>query len=90
MTQDAFNLNAFLQASEYLRQNLALDVSGARAGAARKPRKRLRAAKSQLSGDLAQLSDEEFARRGFRKIARRADTPRKGARLWLMDTAVVE
>ena len=88
MTQDAFNMNTFLQASEYLRQNLALDVL-ARERGLQETEEEVACAKSQLANGLAQLSEEEFARRGFRK-ALGEQIRREKALAWAMETAVVE
>ncbi len=87
-TQAAFNVNAFLQASEYLRQNLALDVL-ARERGLWETQEEVARAKSQLSGGLAQLSEEEFDRRGFRKSLGE-QIRREKALAWVMETAVVE
>ena len=88
ITQDAFNLNTFMQASEYLRQNLALDVLARELGL-EETEKDVAAAKRQLSGDLAHLSDEEFRERGFRRSLGE-HIRREKALKWLMDTMAID
>lgn len=88
ITQDAFNLNTFMQASEYLRQNLALDVLARELGL-EETEEDVAAAKSQLSGELAHLSDEEFRERGFRRSLGE-HIRREKALKWLMDTMAID
>ena len=88
ITQDAFNLNTFMQASEYLRQNLALDVLARELGL-EETEEDVAAAKSQLSGELAHLSDEEFRERGFRRSLGE-HIRREKALKWLMDTMAMD
>ncbi|MCI8469487.1 MAG: hypothetical protein HFJ75_08405 [Eggerthellaceae bacterium] len=88
MAKDAFNMNVFLQASEFLRQNLALDAL-ARARGMEATDEEIAQAKAQLPPSLAGLSDEDFAARGLRaSLAERVG--RDKALAWLLDTAVVE
>ena len=47
------------------------------------------AAKSQLSGELAHLSDEEFRERGFRRSLGE-HIRREKALKWLMDTMAID
>lgn len=67
ITKDAFNMNVFLQASEYLGQNLALDILAWEKGFTATDEEVLRA-KEQLPGGMGQLSDAEFERRGLRSL----------------------
>lgn len=86
MTQDAFNMNVFLQASDYLRQNLALDALAQELGL-QESEEEVKCAKSQLANGLAQLSDEEFAKRGFRKSLGE-HIRREKALAWAMETMI--
>lgn len=88
MTQDAFNTNVFLQASDYLRQNLALDALAQELGL-QESEEEVKRAKSQLANGLAQLSDEEFAKRGFRKSLGE-HIRREKALAWAMETMIEE
>ena len=79
-TQAAFNVNAFLQASEYLRQNLALDVL-ARERGLWETQERGCACEVAAFGRLGAAFRRGVRPTGVPQVARRADTPRKGARL---------
>ena len=86
--KDAFNMNVFMQASEYLRQNLALDVLAKEKGF-RETDEDVQRAKAALPLAVASLSDEQFAERGFRKSLGE-QIRREKAMAWLMETAVSE
>lgn len=86
--KEAFNMNVFLQASEYLRQNLALDVLAAEKGF-RETEEEVRRVKESLPQAVSTLSDEQFAERGFRKSLGE-QIRREKAMKWLMETAIIE
>ena len=81
-------MNVFLQASEYLRQNLALDVLAAEKGF-RETEEEVRRVKESLPQAVSTLSDEQFAERGFRKSLGE-QIRREKAMKWLMETAIIE
>lgn len=88
MAKDAFNMNVFMQASEFLRQNLALDALARARGMEAEPDDLARA-KAALPGPAAALTDEELAERGM--LAPLAERIRREKALaWLLETAVVE
>ncbi|WP_139651555.1 trigger factor [Raoultibacter phocaeensis] len=87
-TKDEFTMQAFMQAAETLRQNLALDVLARERGIAAATED-VAAAKGALPAGLAALSDEEFERRGFASSLGES-IRRKKALAWLMETAQVE
>ena len=86
--KEAFNMNVFMQASEYLRQNLALDVLAGEKGFC-ETEEEVRRVKSSLPEAVSSLSDEQFVERGFRKSLGE-QIRRKKAMDWLMQTAIVE
>lgn len=85
---DSFNMNVFIQASGYLRQNLALDILARERGLIETDEDVARA-KAALPAAVARLSDEEFAERGFRRSVGE-HIRREKAMKWLMETAVVK
>lgn len=88
MTPDVFNMNTFMQASELLRQNLALDALARARGLEPTPDEVARA-KAALPAAAALLTDEELAERGM--LAPLMDhLRREKAQAWLLETAVVE
>ena len=88
MTPDAFNMNTFMQASELLRQNLALDALARARDMGVTPNDIARA-KQALPSAAAPLTDEELAERGM--LAPLIERIRREKALaWLLETAVVE
>ncbi len=88
MTPDAFNMNTFMQASELLRQNLALDALARARDMGVTPNDIARA-KQALPPAAAALTDEELAERGM--LAPLIERIRREKALaWLLETAVVE
>ncbi len=88
MAQDAFNMNVFMQASELLRQNLALDALARARGMGVTPNDIARA-KQALPPAAAALTDDELAERGM--LAPLIERIRREKALaWLLETAVVE
>ena len=88
MTPDAFNMNTFMQASELLRQNLALDALARARDMGVTPNDIARA-KQALPSAAATLTDEELAERGM--LAPLIERIRREKALaWLLETAVVE
>lgn len=88
MAKDAFNMNVFMQASELLRQNLALDALARARGLEATPDDIARA-KQALPPAAAGLTDEALAERGL--LAPLAERIRREKALaWLLETAVVE
>lgn len=88
MTPDAFNMNTFMQASELLRQNLALDALARARDMGVTPNDIARA-KQALPSAAAALTDEELAERGM--LAPLIERIRREKALaWLLETAVVE
>lgn len=88
MTPDAFNMNAFMQASELLRQNLALNALARARDMGVTPNDIARA-KQALPPAAAALTDEELAERGM--LAPLIERIRREKALaWLLETAVVE
>ncbi len=88
MAKDAFNMNVFMQASELLRQNLALDALARERGLEATPDDIARA-KQALPPAAAGLTDEALAERGL--LAPLAERIRREKALaWLLETAVVE
>ena len=88
MSKDAFTMNVFLQSSEFLRQNLALDAL-AEAGAIEVTDADIAEAKAGLPGAMAQLSDEDFEKRGF-KASLSERIRRDKALQWLLETVIVD
>lgn len=87
ITADAFNVNVFMQASDYLRQNLALDLL-AEARGIEETEDEVQRIKQGLPRGMGALPDEEFRKRGLRK-ALGQQVRREKALQWLLDTAVV-
>lgn len=88
MSKDAFTMNVFLQASEFLRQNLALDAL-AEARAIEVTDADIAEAKAGLPGAMAKLSDEDFEKRGF-KASLSERIRRDKALKWLLETVIVD
>ncbi len=88
MTQDVFNMNVFMQASEYLRQNLALDAL-AKARGLEPTQDEVKHAKATLMPAASNLSDKEWEERGMLS-ALLERLRREKALAWLMDTAVID
>ncbi len=88
MSKDAFTMNVFLQSSEFLRQNLALDAL-AEARAIEVTDADIAEAKAGLPGAMAQLSDEDFEKRGF-KASLSERIRRDKALQWLLETVIVD
>ncbi len=86
--KETFNMNIFLQASEYLRQNLALDVLACELGL-QETEGEIAAEKMKLPDELSGLSEAEFTKRGFRKSLGE-QIRREKCLEWLMRTAAVE
>ena len=84
--KDAFNMNIFMQASEILKQNLALDclADGLELGVSDAE---IADARREMGGALASLSDDEFETRGYKKKLA-SHLKRKKAADWLMDTLI--
>lgn len=82
-----FSMNAFMQASELLRQNLALDILAKDKGF-EETDEEVEAAKAALPQAVAKLSPGEFEGRGFRRALGEQIRRNKAAE-WLVDTAVV-
>jgi FKBP-type peptidyl-prolyl cis-trans isomerase (trigger factor) len=84
---DIFNMNVFMQASEYLRQNLALDtlaeLKGIHANA-----KEWEELKENLPQNLVKMTDEELLRCGVKTSAEELLKRRK-ALAWLLETVVI-
>ena len=85
---DAFNMNTFMQASEMLRQNLALDAFAEHAGY-EVSEEEIKQVRANMGGPVAKLSDEEFEARGYRRSLIE-HLKRNKALDYLMDTATVE
>ncbi len=81
-------MNVFLQSSEFLRQNLALDAL-AEARAIEVTDADIAEAKAGLPGAMAQLSDEDFEKRGF-KASLSERIRRDKALQWLLETVIVD
>ncbi len=88
MSKDAFTMNVFLQASEFLRQNLALDAL-AEARAIEVTDADIAEAKAALPGAMAKLTDEDFEKRGF-KASLSERIRRDKALQWLLETVIVD
>lgn len=88
MTPDAFNMNVFMQASELLRQNLALEAL-ARARGMEVTAEDIAQAKASLPSAARGLTDGELEARGLLGPLTECIL-REKALAWLLDTAVVE
>ncbi len=66
LENDAFNMNMFMQAAEFLRQNLALDVLAKEKGFV-ETKQDIDLARKSISSAISTLTDEEFIERGLYK-----------------------
>ena len=83
-----FNMNTFMQASSYLRQNLALDELAKEKGFEATDDE-IRKARQEINPAMARMSDQEFEDRGYRKSLAES-LRRKKALAWLMETVVID
>lgn len=88
VSKEEFNMNTFMQASQVLRQNLALDVLASEMNI-EVSEQELTCEKHELPFSLASLSDEEFESRGLRRSLVEKIKRDKAMR-WLLETAVAE